>query len=105
MNHRELSIAPLVRFLLAIPIHSSSRPRLFTSAHIFLNLFQDLIIAILSVVGGMPVDYETPVVTFSILKICSLILSEVLIGIGLHACIHRDECTCVYVSICVCTMF
>jgi len=39
MNHRELSIAPLVRFLLAIPIHSSSRPRLFTGAHIFLNLF------------------------------------------------------------------
>ena len=34
-----------------------------------------------------------------------LSFSEVLIGVGLRACIHRDECACVFVSVCVCTVF
>ena len=33
-------------------------------------------------------------VTSSISKICRLSLLEVLIGVGLHACIYRDECAC-----------
>ena len=59
----------------------------------------------LSVVGDVPVDSEAPVVTLSILRICRLSLSEVLIGVELRACIHRDECARVFVSICVCTVF
>ena len=59
----------------------------------------------LSVVGDVPVDSEAPVVTSSILRICRLSLSEVLIGIGLCARIHRDECAYVFVSVCVCTVF
>ena len=57
----------------------------------------------LSVVGDIPVDSGAPVVTSSILRICQLSLSEVLIEVGLRACIHRDEYVCVFVS--VCTMF
>ena len=45
------------------------------------------------------------VVTSSISRICRLSLSEVLIGVGLRACIHRDECACVFVSVCVCSVF
>ena len=60
---------------------------------------------VLSVVGDVPVDSGAPVVTSSISRICRLSLSEVLIGVGLRACIHRVECACVFVSVCVCTMF
>ena len=55
----------------------------------------------LSVVGDIPVDSGAPVVTSSILRICQLSLSEVLIEVGLRSCIHRDECACVFVSVCV----
>ena len=47
-------------------------------------------------VGNVHVDSEALVVTSSISRICQLSLSEVLIGVELHACTHRDECTCVY---------
>ena len=53
----------------------------------------------LSVVGDVPVDSGVPVVTSSISRICRLSLSEVLIGVGLRACIHRDECARVFVSV------
>ena len=53
----------------------------------------------LSVVGGVPVDSGAPVVTSSISRICRLSLSEVLIEVGLCACIYRDDCAC------VCTAF
>ena len=46
----------------------------------------------LSVVGDVPVDSGAPVVTSSILRIYRLSLSEMLIGVGLRACIHRDVC-------------
>ena len=59
----------------------------------------------LSVVGDVPVDSGAPVVTSSILRTCRLSLSEMLIGVGLRACIHRDERACVFVSVCVCTVF
>ena len=58
---------------------------------------------VLSVVGDVPINSGAPVVTSSISRICRLSLSEVLIGVGLRACIHRDECACVFVSVCVCT--
>ena len=67
--------------------------------------FQDLTAFVLSVVGDVPVDSGAPVMTSSISKICWLSLSEVLIGVELRVCIHRDECACVFVSICVCTVF
>ena len=57
------------------------------------------------VVGDVSVDSGAPVVTSSISKICRLSLSEVLIGVELRVCIHRDECACVFVSICVCNVF
>ena len=60
---------------------------------------------VLSVVGEVPVDSGAPMVTSSISRICRLSLSEVLIGVGLRACIHRDECACVFVSICVFNVF
>ena len=38
--------------------------------------------------------------------ICRLSLSEVLIEVGLRACIYRDECACVFVmSVSVYTVF
>jgi len=46
-----------------------------------------------------------PVVTSSISRICRLSLSEVLRGVGLRACIHKDECVCVFMSVCVYTVF
>ena len=59
----------------------------------------------LSVVGDVPIDSGAPVVTSSISKIYRLSLSEVHIGVGLRACIHRDECACVFVNVYVCTVF
>ena len=56
-------------------------------------------------VGDIPINSGAPVVTSSISKIYRLSLSEVHIGVGLRACIHRDECACVFVSVCVCTVF
>jgi len=53
----------------------------------------------------VPVDSGTSVVTSSISRICWLGLSEVLIVVGLRAYIHRDECACVFVSVCVCIVF
>jgi hypothetical protein len=60
----ELIIDQLVRFLMVEPVHPGSSPRLGTGARIFLNLFQDLTaLYMLSVVGDVPVDSETPVIT------------------------------------------
>ena len=59
----------------------------------------------LSVVCDVSVDSGASVMTSSISKICRLSLSEMLIGVGLRACIHSDECACVFVSVCVCTVF
>ena len=56
---------------------------------------------VLSVVGDVPVDSGAHVVTSSILRICRLSLSEMLIGVGLRVCIHRDESACVFVNVCV----
>ena len=58
-----------------------------------------------SVVDDVSIDSETFVVTSSISRICRLNLSEVLIGVGLRACIYSDECACVFVSVWVCTVF
>ena len=44
-------------------------------------------------------------VNSSMSRICRLGLLEMLIEVGLYACIHRDECAYVFVSVCVCTMF
>jgi hypothetical protein len=44
-------------------------------------------------------------VTSSILRVCQLNLSKVLVGVKLRACIHQDECTCVYMSFYICTLF
>ena len=60
---------------------------------------------VLSVVGDVSVDSETPVVISSISRICWLSLSDVLIGVELRACVHRVECAYVFVSVCVCTVF
>ena len=60
--------------------------------------FLGLTAFVLSVEGDVPVDSGAPMVTSSISRICRLSLSEVLIGVGLRACIHRDECACVFVS-------
>ena len=60
---------------------------------------------VLSVLGDVPVDSGALVVTSSILRICRLSISKVLIGVGLRACIYRDACACVFVSVCVYTVF
>ncbi|CAO2046149.1 unnamed protein product [Urochloa humidicola] len=52
----------------------------------------------------VPVDSEAPVVTSSISRICRLSLSNVLIEVGLRACVRRGECAHVFVSVYVCTV-
>jgi hypothetical protein len=47
-------------------------------------------------VDVVPIDSEAPMVTLSILRICQLILLEVIIGVELRACIQKGECACVY---------
>ncbi|CAO2166871.1 unnamed protein product [Urochloa humidicola] len=49
-------------------------------------------------VGDVSVDSKT------ILMICRLSLSEVLVGVGLHVCARRGEYAYVFVSVCVCTV-
>ena len=56
-------------------------------AHILLDLLQDLIDVILSVVDDVLFHNKVHVVTSSILKIYRLSFSEALIGIELCACI------------------
>jgi hypothetical protein len=56
-------------------------------------------------VGDVSVDNETLAVTSLISRISWLSLSEVLIGIGLRTCINRVECACIFISICICTVF
>ena len=73
-RQRELSVAQLVRFLVVEPAHQGSSLRLGTGVRIFLNLFQDLTGAILSVVANVSVDSEALVVTSSISRICRLSL-------------------------------
>ena len=90
----------MVRFLVVEPAHQGSSPRLDNGARIFLNLSQNLTGAILLVVGDVSVDSEALVVISSISRICRLSLSEVIIGVGLRACIHRVSVRA-FVSVCV----
>ena len=76
--------------------HQGSSPRCGTDARIFLDIFQNLTVAILTVVGDVLVDSKAPVVILSISRICRLSLLEVLIEVGLRVCIHRNKCVCVY---------
>lgn len=55
--------------------------------------------------ADVPADSEMPVVTSSVSKICRFSFSDVLTGIELRACIHRDVCAYVFVSSYVCTLF
>jgi hypothetical protein len=59
----ELIIDQLVGFLVVEPAHLGSSPRLGTGARTFLDLFQNLTALCFSMVGDVPVDSETPVVT------------------------------------------
>uniref|UniRef100_K3Z151 Uncharacterized protein n=1 Tax=Setaria italica TaxID=4555 RepID=K3Z151_SETIT len=43
-------------------------------------------------------------VTSSISRIFQFSLPEMLIGVGLCACVRRDECACVYTSVCFCAV-
>jgi len=54
-----LSVVQLVRFLVVESVHQSSSPQRSIGACIFLNLFQDLTGATLSVVSDVPIDSET----------------------------------------------
>lgn len=82
--------------------HVSSR---LGCSHFFLELFQNLTGTIVSVAGDVPINSEALVVILSISRICRLRISEVLIEVGLRMCIYRGERACVYVSVCVCTVF
>ena len=44
--------------------------------------------------GKVSIDNEALVVTSLIQRTCQLSLLEVLIGVGLHACIYKGECAC-----------
>lgn len=63
-----MSAAQRVWFLLVELTRPGSSPRPGMGARIFLDLFQDLSGAILSVVGDVSVDSEVSVVTLSISK-------------------------------------
>jgi hypothetical protein len=95
----ELRVAQLVRFFVVEPVHQSLSLRLGAGAHIFFDLFRDLTNFILSLVGDVPVDSEVQMVTLSVSMICGLSPSEVLIEVGLRACVHRSEYACVYVNV------
>jgi len=56
----------MIRFLVVEPTHPGSSPRLGTVDRIFLELSQDFYGIMFSVVGDVPVDSETHVVTSSI---------------------------------------
>ena len=79
------------------------RPRLCTRAPIFLNLFQNLTVAILLVIGDVPIDCEASVVTSPILRICQLSLLEVLVEVELRVCVEVSMR--VFVNVYICTMF
>jgi hypothetical protein len=68
-------------------VHLGLRSRLGMDARVFLDLLQDLTGPILLVIDDVPVDSDTSMVTSSISRICRLSLSEVLIGVRLHACL------------------
>jgi hypothetical protein len=68
-------------FLVVELVYQGLSPRLGIDTCIFLNLFRDLTDDILSVVGDVPVDSETLMVTSLNSRISRLILSEVPIGL------------------------
>jgi hypothetical protein len=57
-----------------------------------------------AVVGDVPIDSETSMVTSSILRIYRLNLLEVLIRVGSCACFHMGECVCMFVSVRICIL-
>jgi hypothetical protein len=57
------------------------------------------------VVGKVSIVNDAATMTLSILRICRLILSKVLVGVGLYVCIYRSDYACMYVSMCVCIVF
>jgi len=83
--------------LLMKSIYPDLSPQLSTGTHIFLDSIQNLISTILKVVDNAPINGETPIYDdFASLEICRLGLPpEVLIGVGLYACIHQGEYACV----------
>lgn len=91
----------MVRFLVIEPAHQGSSLRLGTGVRIFINLLQELTGTILSVVGNVPVDSEAHVMTSLISRIYRFSLLELLIGLGLHLCIRRVECTCICECLCL----
>jgi len=115
MNFRhiyELSVVQLVMFLVIELAHPGSSPRLgtgprlpsprlgtgprlpsprlSTGTRIFLDLFQDFINAVLSMVANS----EVCMMILSISRTCRLSLPEVLIWVG---------CMCVFMEVSVCT--
>ena len=60
-------------------VHSDPSPQHGTRDHIFLDLFQNLIGAILSVIGYVSVDNEPPVMTSLVSRICRPVSSFVCI--------------------------
>ena len=74
-------------------VHSDPSPQHGTRDHIFLDLFQNLIGAILSVLVYMLVDSKALVVTSLISMIDRLSLLEMLIRVELRMCLHRSGCT------------
>lgn len=77
-------------WLLAVkPAHPDLSSRLGIGDCIFLDLFHYLTGVILSVADDVLVDYEAPMVTLSIFRICRFSLSEVRVRVFI------DEYTCV----------
>jgi hypothetical protein len=67
-----VSVVQLVRFLVVEPAHRDLNPRFNMHGYPHLQLI------ILSMVGDVPVDSETPVVTSSISRHAGLILNMML---------------------------
>ena len=91
----ETSIAQLVRFFVVKTAHLDLSPRLGTSAHIFLNLFQNLSDAIVLVEGDMLVNSEASMVTFSIFIRHYYFSGRRHTFVGLRLCIYSDVHACV----------
>lgn len=97
----QMSVAQLVRFVVVKHTSIWVCPRLDMCVCVFLDLFQNRFSGtILPLVGDVPVDSETHVMTFN-LDICLLSLGAYS-GRGC-ACVRRNKCTNIYMSVCVYT--
>ena len=95
----------MVRRTVVSPAHQSESPRL-TLVLAFSWIYSNPSGNVHSVGEDVRVEYEGVCGDCINLKMmCQLSHSEVLIGVGVRACVHRDEHICVCMDVCICIVF